>query len=476
MGESVKGVKLMRKLKAFLSALLAASAVLAVTGCSGSKDSSSTDIYMDEDKKTVLFETAENAGLLKGELENKKIKWLSNWDINPNVEAGGKTPADLALFKEIYGGEIEYKACDKSDLLYDKLAKCISSGEGIDFFYGGNLDAFPRGVLNTNNWFVPADDYIDFDSELWKDVKEANDQFLWGGKHYLAVAQVTGSNVACIYNRKTMQEAGLDDPADLYAKGKWDWNAFENMLEKFVSADSGHYGIDGWWFEFGLINTIGVPPVGIEDGQLVSNVDSPEMERVQNWMYELYQKGYVAVGEASGWNVFPQHIGEGSLLFYPVGLYELYKSPDQWKATYGEDAFFVPMPKDPNADAHYTPIGMESYAFVNGGQNPEGVAKFLDCKRFILINKEARSIADSTFIDDYGWSQEMLDMKDGMDKMAEEDPVFDLSRGVSKDCGELLDTELRKTTRGVPWNETFESMEPVLEKYLEEINESISDK
>jgi hypothetical protein len=465
----------MRNLKAFLSAVLITTATFAATACSSKDSSSSTDIIMDEEKRTKLFEIAENEDLLKGEIENKKIKWLSNWDINPDVNSGKYTPPDLALFKEIYGGEIEYIACTKSDLLYDKLAKSISSGEGVDFFYGGNLDAFPRGALNDNNWFVPADDYIDFDSVLWKDVKAANDELLWGGKHYLAITQVTGSNVACIYNRKTIQEAGLDDPADLYRKGKWDWDAFEGMLEKFVGSDSNHYGIDGWWFEFGLINTIGVPAVGIEDGKLKSNVGDPAMERVQNWMYDLYQKGYVAVGEASGWNVFPQHIGEGSLLFYPVGLYELYYKPEQWKATYGEDAFFVPMPKDPKADAQYIPVGMEAYAFVNGGQNPEGVAKFLDCKRFVLINKEARSIADSTFIDDYGWTQEMLDMKDEMDRIAEEDPVFDLSKGVSKDCGELLDTELRKTTRGVPWNETYESIAPVVEKYIEDINNSISD-
>ena len=180
----------MRNLKAFLSAVLITTATFAATACSSKDSSSSTDIIMDEEKRTKLFEIAENEDLLKGEIENKKIKWLSNWDINPDVNSGKYTPPDLALFKEIYGGEIEYIACTKSDLLYDKLAKSISSGEGVDFFYGGNLDAFPRGALNDNNWFVPADDYIDFDSVLWKDIKAANDELLWGGKHYLAITQV----------------------------------------------------------------------------------------------------------------------------------------------------------------------------------------------------------------------------------------------------------------------------------------------
>lgn len=81
---------------------------------------------------------------------------------------------------------------------------------------------------------------------------------MWDGKHYTAVAQMTGDVVATVYNRKTMQEAGLDDPAELYEKGEWTWDAFQSMLESFVDTDNQRYGIDGWWFEFGLIDTIGV--------------------------------------------------------------------------------------------------------------------------------------------------------------------------------------------------------------------------
>ena len=129
------------------------------------------------------------------------------------------------------------------------------------------------------------------------------------------------------------------------------------------------------------------------------------------------------------------------------------------------------MPKDPNADEYYIPVGAEAYSFIAGGQNPEGVAKYLDCKRFVLINEEARAIADSIFINDYGWSQEMLDMKNSMQELADNNPVFDVSRGVSKDCADLLDSSLRLSTRGVPWNETYDSIYATVDEYLKEINE-----
>lgn len=457
----------MKKSKAILSALLLMTAMLTAAGCGGSSSSSYSN-PIDEGKKKTLTETAKESGLLTGELENKTVKWLSNWDINPDG-TGKKTPADLALFQEIYGGNIEFTKCSDDDR-FTKLSEGISSGEGYDFFYTGDLDAFPKCAIS--NYFAPADDYIDFSSKLWEGAKATNDSLIWGGKHYLSVIQATGDNVACVYNRKAIQEAGLEDPAKLYANGEWTWDTFENMLEKFVDNKNNRYGIDGWWFEFGLMNTIGVPPVGIEDGKLKSYIDSEQMERVQNWLYDLKQKGYIAIGSGDyGWVDKPQYIGEGKLLFYPVGLYEFYKTKDQWTEKFGEDVAFVPMPKDPKADNYCIPVGMESYAFISGGQNPQGVAKYLDCKRFCVINDQARSIADSIFIDDYGWTQEMVDMRTEMNRLANEHPVFDLSRGVSEDCGALLNDKLRAAARGTPWNETFSEIDATVKKYISDVND-----
>ena len=86
--------------------------------------------------------------------------------------------------------------------------------------------------------FVPYDDYLDLDSELWADVKDANDSMIWDGKHYVATVEVTGDNCAIIYNRKTIDENGLDDPAELFEKGKWDWDAFQDMLSEFVDTST----------------------------------------------------------------------------------------------------------------------------------------------------------------------------------------------------------------------------------------------
>lgn len=163
------------------------------------------------------------------------------------------------------------------------------------------------------------------------------------------------------------------------------------------------------------------------------------------------------------------------MLFYPVGLYTFYAESSQWKKQFGDDAFFVPMPKDPEADDYYVPVGMEGYMFVKGGANPEGVAKFLECKRFTLLDEGTKAIADKQFREDYGWTDEMVEMQREMQELADENPFLDLSVGVSTDCGELLDNSLRQTARGVPWNETYDAVNAALDKYLEEVNENKAD-
>lgn len=458
----------MKNARTFVSAILLTAFSLSMFAC-GKKETDSKEYLRDlaPEVREKIKSIAENEELLTGDLENKTVKWLSDWDINPDG-SGKNVPIDLAVFQERYGGKIEFHQVTYENR-YEKLAESINSGDGVDFFYAGNLDAFPKGAVR--GIFEPVDKYIDFTSPLWEDVQEVNDGAMWNNQHYLAVIRATGDHCAVIYNRKTIKEAGLEDPADLYERGEWDWNAFQSMLEAFVDTDNQRYGLDGWFFEFGLMNTTGVPPVGMEDGKLVNNLGDYSMERVQNLLYDLYENDCIAIGVGDyGWTEKPEYIGEGKSIFYPCGLYKFYYSPDQWKATFGEDAFFVPMPKDPEADEYYIPTGLEAYVMVKGGQNPEGVAKYLDCKRYVLLNDELCSMGDQQMTDDYGWTEEMMKMKESMQELADANPVIDYSKGVSSDCGELLDNNLRNSARGTKWNETYDSISSVVDEYISEVN------
>lgn len=204
--------------------------------------------------------------------------------------------------------------------------------------------------------FVPYDDYIDLDSSLWEDVKDANDSMVWDDGHYMAIVEVTGDYCVVIYNRKTIDEYGLDDPADLFAEGEWTWDAFEEMLSEYVDTSEERYGIDSWYFESGLSASTGVPYIGMEDGKLVNNLRNEAIEDYQDWMYELWQSDYIALGVGDyGWSTRDYYIGEGKLLFYPCGLWTLSTDKEQWSTTFGEDVFFVPVPRYEKADEYLHP-------------------------------------------------------------------------------------------------------------------------
>jgi len=475
----------MRKLKKILSILAVCCLSLTAFSCASASDEEEEVSSYKEiapETREELSSLAAKDERLTGELENKTIKWLSDWDINADT-TGKSTPPELAIFQERYGGEVQWYKCLYAER-YDMLANYINANEGIDFFYAGNFDAFPKGAIRS--MFVPCDEYIDFDSDLWKDVKDMNDSVMWKGNHYMAVIEMTGDNCAVLYNRDTIQELGFDDPYELYQNGEWDWEIFEKMLQKFCDPDNQKYGLDGWWFESGLSSTVGVPYVGLEDGKLVSNLADGNIERVQNFMYDLYNANCIAIGVGDfGWSDHPEYIGEGKELFYPAGLWKLYSEAHKinqrtgvdagWKGTFGENCMFVPMPKDPDSDEYYIPANMNAYCFIKDGQNPEGVGKFLDCKRLVLLNDDIRKIADQQFVDDYEWTQEMIDMKNEMNELAMANPVIDFKNGVTTDLANMLDSSengVRASGKGTPWNESLSAIQNPVQTMLDEANNS----
>lgn len=446
------------------AAALAASVLLiaSTVSCDSSKPKKND---LDASTREELASLSAKDERLTGELENKKIKWLSTWEFRNDAHA------EYVTFQERYGGEVEQTIVDWSQR-YEKLAAAINGDEGIDFFPAGDLDAFPKGAIK--QMFVPVDDYIDFDSPLWKDLKKENDSFVWDGHHYLMCTDVNGDNCAVIYNKKTISENGLKDPAELFENNEWTWDTFKSLLDEFADPENGLYGIDGFWTEAALSLTTGVPYIGLKNGKLVNNLRDPALEKVQNFMASLNKDNCVLDKSKFDWNEKPSFIGEGKELFYPCGLWAFYKSGEEWKKTFGEDAAFVPMPKDPSAKEYYIPSTVEGYLMVRGGKNPEGVAKFAECKRATMLNEGLQKIGNDLLADTYNWRPDMIEMKDKMHEMALENPVFDFYMGVSSDVSGTLDSGefgIRASLQaGTSWAETVNTCYSVIDTLIEDAN------
>ena len=411
-------------------------------------------------------------------LKNKTITWLAHYDINPS---GGKAPSPaLELFQSVYGGKINYQATTWENR-YNDLATGVMSGNGPDFFPADDMDTFPKGAIK--NQFDPIDDYIDLESDLWKDTKDAADAFMFNGSHYICIIK-TVPTYACVYNRITMEENGYDDPADLFADGEWDWDIFEEMCIDFSDAEEDKYGLDGYWFNKAISESCGVPMITLEDGLLVEKMSDPQIEKIQTRMYELQKNNVVFPRCDNDWNTRGsgangEGLGSGLTLFIPIGLYALEDIPAN-TANFGiiEDGevMFVPMPKDPDSDTYYISAKVSGYNLCHKAPNPEGFAAYMTCLKTANDNGGSE-IYEEQLRNDYKWNDEMIEMRKTMYEMVKENPVYDLQEGVSAEISALMQNVSQATviTGGdaTSWTKCRSENQSAIQWLLNDANEEI---
>lgn len=470
-------------LKKSLSLICAIALIGSVTACSdtGSEDQGTESTSAGDAQTTAETEPKvldeEDAQIVQEidtgdeeKLENGTVKWLSFWDLNP---ANGKPKSvELELFETKYGGKIEYIPTTYENRFNDLSAQVLG-GTAPDLFPAADLDTFPGKAVA--GMFEPFDDYLDFNSDLWSvGAKKLSDEHMLGGKHYVAVVS-TDAGCVCIYNKKTIEENGLKDPAELLAEGNWTWDTFRELCTDFSDPDSGKYGFDGWWFETNFLLTTGKPVIGMEDGVIKSNITGSEMERAENFLFEMNRDSLPLPKEEFDWVEQPRRISEGTTLFYPCGIWALYEAD---LTAYGQqgEIMFVPMPKDPEADKYYLPSGVDAYALCKGAQNPEGAAAFMNCKLIAVSDENAQAIAEKQYREDYGWDDEMIDMWHKTKELTNENPVIEFYAGVSSDVYDLVHNPIKDTSyNGVDWSTTRDTISAPVQNKIDELNAQIAE-
>ena len=402
-------------------------------------------------------------------LENPTVKFLSEWDLNP--ADGQPVSVALELFQTKYGGRIELVKTTFEER-YTKLAMLISADESPDMFSAGDMDVFPKGVISRQ--FDALDPYIDFDSDLWKPMSEVNNLFSINGKHYVGATDVE-SDCVMFYNKRTLTENGLDDPAELLAKGEWDWDALWKMMVQFCDRSQEKYATDGWWFEGAISLTTGTPYIGMKDGKIVHNLDTANVEKVQEYMLNMKKNDLPFPKSEYGWKVIPKNIADGKTLFYPVGTYALYPY-NNYIQDFGnmEDVMFVPMPKYPGADNYYLPARVSGFSLCKGAPNPKGVAAYLNCAMATRESEVAKEIGKKQAFEEYGWTQEQWDMFEKVNAMTAEHPVVEMYNAVSQTIADYINNPMKEGyNSGASWVQTRDSIRNPIQLELDSINKEL---
>ena len=471
-------------MKRFIALLLALVMIFALVGCGKKKRQIVKLTLSTEDSEAILAAagirlpdpaTAEGA--------NSTIKWLSWFDQFHNYSEDEVINTGFFTFTERYGGEIEWIECDYFERM-DTLANLILAGTPPDFTPSGTNSTATYPMSCIKGQYQPIDQWIDYNDPLWNGVKETADYFTLGGKHYVLVFDLDSSNVIP-YNRRVLSDWGFDDPAELYANDEWTWDVFYEMCVDFSDPDDDRFALDGYAYAGAIVESTGQQMLQIdENGVFYSNIDSPEIERAENLIYDLAKNDCCY---HSGTNMWPRNnatfgsgVKEGKCLFYTIGIDFFRDTVENVNALWGDieagELMFAPLPRDPQGDGVYymgTSPYKKCYGIVNGAENPAGVALFAACERFKIIDPTVESIDKKQLRDVYKWNQEMLDMWDTCKQLAlanqRMDLTGDLPKNLADALGRLSDGIIRNSNPS-SWAQLKDQNRDSVEYYIEELN------
>lgn len=406
----------MRKLKRTLAGVCAFAMVTALAACGSSdKKSDSEESYVDQ----VKIEDTDSVDAIPEGAETE-LEWLSYFDINPSKGSKEKR-VDLDLFEK-KGGSIKYSPTS-SMTKYDQLANRVLSNDPPDIFWFEQKMTFP--VYCVKGMFQPVDDVVDFDSDLWSDVKGLADTFTLAGKHY--VAPVSQDILSVLTYDKAMIEAnGLDDPYELYLNGEWTWDTWYDIMDAYVSGSTGEddvrYGVNGWFGPF-IFQSTGKTLIkyDADSDSYVSNISDPDFDRASSVLYDIKKNNmYYADWLGSASDCFKKNV-----LFYGMGTWAV--SPKE-----GDDWAIVPMPRDPNTDQNYSTITVSAYMWVKGSKKSEAVKTWYECAKIAATDPQYTEAGkEKFFVTQPYWTEQMYQMANEevlSDKFIK---IFDPGYGIS---------------------------------------------
>ncbi|MBR1421891.1 MAG: carbohydrate ABC transporter substrate-binding protein [Ruminococcus sp.] len=458
-------------LLAVISAFSAASC-----GSSGGSKNSSSSSYVDQ---VEVKESADITPIPEG--AESTLEWCSYFDINP-TRADPEKRTDLTLFEQ-NGGSIEYYRTSSLDK-YDKLAARLLSNDPPDMFWYEMKMTFPANCIK--DMFQPVDPIVDFDSAMWSDVKDVAENFTLKGEHYVAPINFLPNSVIT-YDADVIEANGLDDPYELYQEGKWDWDAWYDLMEEYVQGAEGdeeRYGINGWFAPF-IFQSTGKTLIkyDADKDEYVSNLDDPDFVRATDLLYDIQKNGYYYadwVGQTG--DAFKKNI-----LFYAMGPWA---SSGSHCPKDGESWVMVPIPKDPNSDTLYTTVDMNAYMWVKGSTKNDAMKCWLECAKIVYTQDEyIQTERDKFFVNNPTWTDQMYDIA-YVEPLTEKftrlfDPGYGISTTLSDDDAATNDTKeavipymytsvMKTDDNGTQftWAQLKEQYKPTIESELKTFNEA----
>ena len=212
--------------------------VISIAACGGN-DANSNDSYSKDQTNASNNDYVMSGGIIDVSVDSELIEQseLANKDF------GGKDAQFYFWYQtnEIVNRKVsEFNKKHNANVkvvigtsFAEDLAKSIAGGKPYTMT-ANSARFFPQTVFS--NLYEPLNDLIKevdyFDSAKPDNggiSKQLNESFTWNGKFYAAGSAQACYSYAYYYNKKKYEEAGLEDPYELWKKGEWTW---EKMVEQ----------------------------------------------------------------------------------------------------------------------------------------------------------------------------------------------------------------------------------------------------
>lgn len=431
----------MTNFKKIVSAVLCAAAVISLTACEEETPGNSTGSNpatqpatttttntLDDDINNPVDISKFVTNDLK--LDNPNLLYFGHYD----MRVAGDIKPGVKLFEETYGGKIDYESVVWNDR-FDKLQAKIASSDSPDLFDKEDM-SFPG--LMSKHVFEDLSSYIDLSQPQWEGMEPLVEAYSWGGERCYYPFTVNALPNCLIYSRTMFEKYDITDPKELYDKNEWTWDTFKSTMmtyvEKNPDALGGVYGLLG----LQLISTTGTPFIGVENGVIQNNMNTPEVERAANFLEELRREKLAVRGEGM-WSNETAPLKNGDTAFLGVGQWKI---TDYCKQTikYGDEFFFVPFPRDPKADDYYYQSMNFGYMVPKGSKNVQGAAAFINIMRQCNTDPELLAVVKESIMNDKKYSDEQYEFLHSFEDVTKFKMVVESYGGFKQEMTDLVDT------------------------------------
>lgn len=453
--ERSKGMIKMKN-KKIISMLMASTMLVSLAGCGKANNEPTSG-----DTTTTPTEAAgtETATPTESEVEvpeETRIIKVGTWydqyytsdhtsiDDNPNVtntDTAQMQLDNMRAIEEKYNCEFRFVNLTWEGVI-ESINTSIAAGKPecdmylVDLQFG--VPAVLNGYAQALEDFLPSDNDVFNDQVVMKSLNIMGDE-----KSYLFSAQFPNLNSYMLgFNATMIEEAGLENPQDLYDRGEWTWDKFREYLLALTQDTNGDgatdvYGYCGTWTN-ALAQLLMSNGAGIASSTTQS-LDSPATIETLELIYNIYNVDK----SARPWN---QDNWDDNVTAFASGLCAFFTDAPWINSSYmPADADWelgmVPWPIGPsgNQETNNTVATSGAYYIIPVGvEDPEYIYNvFYDWCNWFNYDTELRD--DTEWAEDYCYTERNFNYLVEMGKNEE----FDLwqSSGVSLDIVGLMNGE-----------------------------------